>query len=565
MRGVFVRATLGVVGCALALTGCESDESLKVMKRPYLEIQEGDRKLASGEFLRVRAPRQAQSAERSATVTLRNTGESPLEIYSIEVYGAHKDQIKLQADIAPTRGNPVVLPVEKPGIPSQLVKVTLTTASVTHDISAQLKVVTNYDHRGKNVHLVDVVIEAARPMLAAIPNPIDFGLEVKAKEHRTLSARFVNMGSEVLEVTGFQMAGDKGFVVELEGARWGTDSSEIVEGLRLKQKVLLEPGHHLSVPVHYTALHDGPAGAQLTALTNDPAFPNGLTVPVVANGGHGVCPTPKIRVVEGAQVCPQTLLHLSGESSEVATGLDIERYHWRVIAPDGVSASFNSDQDSATPTIWANAAGKYTFQLGLTDSYGTQTGTSECPDAEVVVNVVPCDALHVELIWDQANTSGGSADIDLHMLHPEARGQDIDADGRPDGWFDYIYDVSFENMNPEWDSASIDDNPRLDLDDTDGGGPENINLDKPVQGHIYRIGAHYWEDMGAGATSVTVRVFVRGELVHEAKHESLRRCELWEVAEVDWSNLTVRPVTTSSGDKRIGRRCSEEIELGSSF
>ncbi len=565
MRGVFVRATLGVVVGALALTGCEAEEPLQVLKRPYLEIQEGERQIAMGEILRVQAPPQSHNGDKSATVTLRNTGESPLEIYSIEVLGAYKDQIKLQSDAMPTRGKPVILPVVKEGGAVQALNVTLSTTSVRRDISAQLKVVTNHDHRGKNVHLVDVLIVAARPMLMALPSTIDFGMEVKAQERRTLRARFVNTGSEVLEISGFKLTGDKGFALEVEGSRWSTDSSQIVGGLRLKQKVLLDPGLHMDVPVHYTARHDGPAGAELVAFSNDPAFASGLVVPVIANGGHGVCPTPRIDVLEGAQVCPQTLLHLSGERSEVATGLDIERYHWRVTAPDGVTATFNSFQDTATPTIWVNAAGQYTFQLGLTDSYGTQSGTSECPDAEVVVNVVPCDALHVELIWDQANSWGGSADIDLRMLHPDAVGQDIDGDGRPDGWFDPIYDVSFENMTPEWDSSSLDDNPRLDLDDTDGGGPENINLDKPVPGHVYRIGAHYWEDMGAGSTAVTVRIFIRGELVHEASLSGLQRCQLWEVAEVDWSDLSVRPITTESGGKKIGRRCSEEVEFESSF
>ena len=565
MRGVFVRASFGLAACAFVMSGCEADESLKVQKSPYLEMHQGNQQIVTGGALRVQAPSEQQSVSKNSTITIRNTGESPLEIYSIEVLGPNKDQITIQAASIPTPERPVVLAEMKAGAALETLDVTLVATSSTQNLTAELKLVTNHDHRGKNVHLIDVIVEAAKPMLVALPNPIDFGMEVQAQERRSLMARFVNTGSATLEILGFRLSGDQGFAMELEGERWTTHSTLVTDGVRLKQKVFLEPGHHMSVPVHYAALHNGPAGAELIALTNDRAFPNGLSVPILANGGHGVCPSPVIRVVEGGQVCPQTLLHLNGEGSEVATGLDVARYHWKVTAPDGVQAEFNSDRDSATPSIWVNAAGKYTFQLGLTDSYGTQTGTSECPDAEVVVNVVPCDALHVELIWDQATSAGGSADIDLRMLHPDAVGQDIDGDGRPDGWFDPIYDVSFENMTPEWDSSSLDDNPRLDLDDTDGGGPENINLDKPVPGHVYRIGAHYWEDMGAGSTAVTVRIFIRGELVHEARHANLRRCELWEVAEVDWSTASVRPITTESGGKKIGRLCSEELEYSMGY
>jgi hypothetical protein len=563
-RALIHLSTIFFIG-VLILPGCKPDESLKVLQRPTLEIQEGDRHLTHGDWLRVQAPRQAHTQPQSVPLTLRNTGTSPLEIYSIDVLGAHQDRIKIDSDTLPSRQKPIVI---APGTDGQLAKgfgIKLTSTSAKHDLSAQLKIVTNPDHRGKNVHLIDVVVEAAQPMLVAVPDPIDFGMELKAQDHRTLSARFVNSGSETLEVLGFQLVGDKGFAIEVEGSRWSVDAVDINKGIRLKERVLLEPGHHMRVPVHFTALHDGPAGARLTVRSTDPTSPEGLTIPISANGGNGVCPTPSIRVKEGMQVCPQTLLHLSGEGSEVASGLSVARYGWKVTAPDGVYAEFISGQTSANATIAVNAAGKYTFQLRATDSYGTETGTDLCPDAEVIVNVVPCDALHVELIWDEAGSSGGSADIDLHMLHPLAVGNDIDGDGQPDGWFDHRYDVTFSNMVPDWETGSSEDDPRLDLDDTDGGGPENINLDKPVSDRVYRIGAHYWEDLGGGDTSVTVRIFIRGELVHEARHDNLRRCELWEVATIEWPSATVKAVTDSAGAKKIGRRCSEEVDMDTSY
>ena len=67
MRGVISRASLGLAVCALFMIGCESDESLKVQKTPYLEILEGGRQLASGTLLRVNAPRQVQEMTRRSS------------------------------------------------------------------------------------------------------------------------------------------------------------------------------------------------------------------------------------------------------------------------------------------------------------------------------------------------------------------------------------------------------------------------------------------------------------------------------------------------------------------
>ena len=123
------------------------------------------------------------------------------------------------------------------------------------------------------------------------------------------------------------------------------------------------------------------------------------------------------------------------------------------------------------------------------------------------------------------------------------------------------YDTYYANLTPNWETPSVVDDPSLDLDDTDGAGPENINLNQPLAGRTYRVGVHYWADYGAGATGATVRIYIHGELVHEAKIQSLKDCDLWDVAEIEWPSGTVKPVSSANGSQLVHRICADQTEM----
>ncbi len=169
--------------------------------------------------------------------------------------------------------------------------------------------------------------------------------------------------------------------------------------------------------------------------------------------------------------------------------------------------------------------------------------------------VVPDEAIHIELLWhtpgDPDETDEGSgvgSDLDLHFSHPWAGGPDLDGDGEPDGWFDQPFDCFWFNAHPNWGSfdPSIDDDPDLDLSDTDGAGPEIIGLNIP-EDVVYKIGVHYWNDHGYGASNATVRVYIYGSLVFEVVDVQLFDLDMWEVCTVEWPSGLVNPVL-SSGD-----------------
>ncbi|MFZ4577098.1 MAG: YfaP family protein [Myxococcota bacterium] len=255
-------------------------------------------------------------------------------------------------------------------------------------------------------------------------------------------------------------------------------------------------------------------------------------------GSATKCPTAIIIVQEGDTVTPQTLLHLDGKQS-YSTGGTISKYKWEVEQPKGSVGLFLPNDSASGVQFTPNVAGDYKFKLHVQD----QSGVQSCFPAEKIVKVLPDQAIHVELLWDtpgdldQTNEGpGAGSDLDLHFAHQYAAGQDFDQDGKADPWFADTYDCFWFNRNPEWGShdPNIDDNPSLDRDDTDGAGPENLNLTLPEDGKIYSVGVHYYNHFGKGPSFATVRIYVYGDLVYEKTSPSLNNKDMWYVATIDW-------------------------------
>ena len=161
---------------------------------------------------------------------------------------------------------------------------------------------------------------------------------------------------------------------------------------------------------------------------------------------------------------------------------------------------------------------------------------------------MPTAGLSIELMWDTPNdqnqTDMNGTDVDLHLRHPNSR-----------SWmWDDPLDCYFASPNPDWGEArDLSDNPRLEIDDTNGRGPELIVLDRPqntssfaggVNGTPYTVGVHYYratlslfDGMDAWVTSTaTVRILVDGEVIYEASQVLNGTNELWEVAQIFWED-----------------------------
>jgi hypothetical protein len=280
-----------------------------------------------------------------------------------------------------------------------------------------------------------------------------------------------------------------------------------------------------------------------------------MEVPLTGSGWTAVCPVAVILCAEEQEVIPQTVLHLSGNQSYADNG-PITQFQWSVEQPSGSQSNFVPSSSFPNPTFAVNVAGTYVFQLDVFD----QQGMKSCIPARHEVLVIPDQAIHMELLWhtpaDPDETDEGpeaGSDLDLHFLHPFASGPDLDGDGTPDGWFDTLFDCFWFNNQPDWGSSDpqIHDNPSLDRDDTDGVGPEIINLGIPEPGKTYRLGVHYWNDHGYGPSYATIRVYVYASLVFEATDVMLVRKDMWEVCTIDWPSGTVTAVTNSLGERKI--------------
>ncbi|MFK7990432.1 MAG: PKD domain-containing protein [Sandaracinaceae bacterium] len=195
--------------------------------------------------------------------------------------------------------------------------------------------------------------------------------------------------------------------------------------------------------------------------------------------------------------CPAEVEVAPLETAEVtATAVDdgeIASWRWQVTeTPEGSGASQPSPAGSATTRFTPDIAGVYTLTVVATDDDG-MTGT--CTTRVVAGNV---DGIRIEMNWDTTGT-----DMDLHLLNNEAtRWQTND-------------DCYYSNCNTsgsgvpvlDWYGRDDEDDPRLDIDDTDGMGPENINIEQPEPG-TYRVAVHNFG--GAGPNAVRVNIYCGG-------------------------------------------------------
>ncbi len=181
-------------------------------------------------------------------------------------------------------------------------------------------------------------------------------------------------------------------------------------------------------------------------------------------------------------------LHFDGSASYDPNGHPITSWSWQLIERPTGSAATLDDAGVSTPVLIADAEGQYDAVLSVT----TDDGGVSTP-CEVVASAAWIHQIVVQLYWTQPGD-----DLDLHLL----RG-DVSAIGTVD-------DCGQGNAHPEWGAPGTLDDPRLDLDDIPGTGPEDITMDEPAEGTytivVHDHASHVFED----GNDATVNVFVGG-------------------------------------------------------
>lgn len=207
-------------------------------------------------------------------------------------------------------------------------------------------------------------------------------------------------------------------------------------------------------------------------------------------------------------------------------------YRWRLVAvPPGSTTELERTR-TPNPSFWADLSGIYEVELVVTDALGL-----ESEPAVVIVEALPTNAVRLELTWDHPD-----ADLDLHFI-------------REGGTFcDCTTDVHYRDCGrtPDWFPQTPGANPRLDVDDRAGFGPENINVDgegtaRFIPDGAYTIAVHYYSTNAqtsswpTESTVATVRVFVFGLLAAELTQTLNATGDLWVAGSLRWPDKTVVP------------------------
>lgn len=375
------------------------------------------------------------------------------------------------------------------------------------------------------VTMVGRGIDTRRPDIAVVPETVDFGF---------VPAGGIAVSSFVVRSTGTNDLLIDALAIDPADAPFRITTAEPRPG----EPASLSPGAQGSVGLRAELSESatGTVTARVLILTNVPEEKN---VPgrigVVAIPLLALANRPPIALVGGDQtVEPWSRVTLDGSAShDQDTPPDHPlTYKWTLTRKP--SGSTTSLERASTPfaSFWADLTGRYEVELVVTDALGLESAP-----ATVTIEALPTNAIRIELTWDHPDS-----DLDLHLIR----------DGG--GFCDCATDCHYRDCGrqPNWFPAAAGSNPRLDIDDRSGFGPENINIDgqgtaRLVQDGVYSIAVHYYssnDGVSSWPTRVsnaTVRVYLFGLLAAELTHAMENDGDLWIAARLTWPDRAVTP------------------------
>ncbi len=335
--------------------------------------------------------------------------------------------------------------------------------------------------------------------------------------------------TKALTVDSILMGGgsdEEFFVSSLPGGLPGTPLTLDIEGTA-------------SFVVNYAPVAEEVNQGTIEIVSNDVAK-SPLSIPLNGRGSNNACPTPVATAREVGTARPPssaidtiplaTIQFDAGESFDPDSpdvSDAIIGYEWTIIErPTDSTTRFVPNGSDPAPTLFLDLAGVYVVELRVYD----QQNTPSCETARVNILATPNEDVHVQLVWDTPGdpdqTDGGTgngSDLDLHFLHPAGN------------WNEPPWDCFWRNIEPNWANINVQtDDPSLDIDDIDGAGPENVNLNNP-ENITYRVGAYYFSDHGFGPSYTSIRIFLSQVLVFEYRDKYLERTgSFWDISTIEW-------------------------------
>ena len=375
---------------------------------------------------------------------------------------------------------------------------------------------------------IDLFGNVDTPCVRVAPPTIDFGVvQAGLFEERlvTVSSCSRTPSDSVLDVFG----------IELGGPPEHSASADLSLSEVTAAPFSLLGGQEVSFIARYAPTGLGQDDGVILVETNDP-LDRSIEIPMVGVGVRRVGPL----AMAGCRplgsdgpfrsevtTSPLGVLECSASRSDG----DIIDYDWEAFDSPGGSTVF-TPLGVARTSVFIPLAG--TYQLGVT--VADRDGLTDTAFVDVVS--LADDDIRVELTWvtpsdpDQHDRVG--SDIDLHFRHPNGC------------WHDLDWDVHYRNTGPNWGNPlSSADDPKLDLEDIDGAGPETVSLRNP-ESVRYPFAVHYFRDHDFGPSFATIRVYVRGILVFERSNKEMPYTDAWWiVGEIDWPSGEVIPIDES--------------------
>lgn len=517
MNRVAVRRVLFSLTLAFPLLSAACDDLLTGPK-PRIQVSPGE------VVFRGARPQATAYEER---LTVKNIGTGDLKIDQIVLDGDQQfslaDGTPANVTLRPLASTDVYVNYE--AIDVQIRRSTLTIRS-NDPAAARVTVPVRNDDVAPRIVVTDCVRIAAGDGGAAgeCQTPIDdlvvdFG-EVRPNQCRSGEITIENTGNAELTISRPVFQAGSSPDIAFDGAAPGDLTLGPVDSQGNTQKQVIK--------VKYCGGTTTMANATMLLSTNDLLNQNvvvTLTGKVINNGAPVCVCNPST-----LEVAPQDTINLQARCTDPDN--QPLQYAWTVQRRPAGSTEQIRNPNSANASFVANTATTtnepYVFRITATDTFGL---SNSC---DITVFAVPRDALHVQLVWNKDQT-----DVDLHFLNPVGAANPWASTG----WFNSPNDCYYADRTPEWGVAgNTQDNPRLDLDDTNGFGPENINLARPQTGK-FRVGVHYYCDDSVGASSATVRIFCNGQLSNEFGPMVLPRSGFfWEVADIQWPGCTITEV-----------------------
>ncbi len=400
---------------------------------------------------------------------------------------------------------------------------------------------------------VSIVGNSVESCISVRPNPLDFtGAALYSTVTKPVSIE--SCGLQPLTISRFyiEQAGDQTFWIDIDSPQ---------APLRLPGRTVGEAAPSESLFVNFVP-NRAQAYAGKLVIESDAKLQPRFELPLSGEGLINDCPTARISS-NNLQLAPGDFVELDGSRSFDEDG-HIVRWEWSLVShPEESRAqiaeryqNINQPNDSAVPDdpstpkakFFVDAPGTYVFELRVSDDLGSGAESGACASsiARLNVEVKPNTEIWVQMLWstpgDSDETDAYGTDIDLHLKKPGTawKGDSLSVTDDP-----AKYSCSAQNRRPDWGEEGAANDPVLDLDDTNGAGPESIYIISPERasdmGGPYQVAAYYYRACADfdcrepyGASNVTIRVFLGGELNTEWQNTLESNHSWWVAGNLYW-------------------------------